>query len=196
MTAILEQYFLNKKPFVLSFEKFKKNIKISKMIQVDTNKALILNNVKEIVHFLTYAQNLEGGKDIARELCKLMLPISRSIVGNDLVNLFKMIDRYGINDDVRQLMINVAPNLMTIESQKIHQYKKANKDQDVQFAKINERLEKSDLANKIMILKKYESIYHQQPEMLKRPEASLSPLSYLMAEVFDEYQDDQVLVSQ
>ena len=46
-----------------------------------------------------------------------------------------------------------------------------------------------------MILKKYESIYHHQPELLKRPEASLSPLSYLMAEVFDEYQDDQVQVS-
>lgn len=63
------------------------------------------------------------------------------------------------------------------------------------FARINERLEKNDLANKIMILKKYESVYHHQPELLKRPEASLSPLSYLMAEVFDEYQDDQVQVS-
>jgi hypothetical protein len=40
---------MNKKPFVLSFEKFKKNIKISKIIQVDTNKSLISNNVKEIV---------------------------------------------------------------------------------------------------------------------------------------------------
>lgn len=48
------------------------------------------------------------------------MPLSRSIVGNDLVNLFKMIDRYGITEDVRQLMINVAPNLMTIEMQKIH----------------------------------------------------------------------------
>ncbi len=28
----LESFFLNKKPFILSFEKFKKNIKISKMI--------------------------------------------------------------------------------------------------------------------------------------------------------------------
>ena len=63
------------------------------------------------------------------------------------------------------------------------------------FTRINERLQKSDLANKIMILKKYESIYHHQPELLKRPEGSLSPLSYLMAEVFDEYQDDQVQVS-
>lgn len=49
-----------------------------------------------------------------------MLPHSRSIVGNDLINLFKMIDRYGITEDVRQLMINVAPNLMTIESQNLY----------------------------------------------------------------------------
>jgi hypothetical protein len=49
-----------------------------------------------------------------------MLPLSRSIVGNDLINLFKMIDRFGITEDVRQLMINVAPNLMTIESQSIY----------------------------------------------------------------------------
>jgi len=49
-----------------------------------------------------------------------MLPLSRGIVGNDLINLFKMIDRFGITEDVRLLMINVAPNLMTIESQSIY----------------------------------------------------------------------------
>lgn len=32
VTVVVEQYFLNKKPFILSFEKFKKNLKISKMI--------------------------------------------------------------------------------------------------------------------------------------------------------------------
>jgi hypothetical protein len=73
---------------------------------------------------MNQAPNFEGSKEIARDLCKMMLPISRSIVGNDLVNLFKMIDRYGITEDVRLLMINVAPNLMTIESQKIYQYER------------------------------------------------------------------------
>jgi hypothetical protein len=52
----------------------------------------------------------------------MMLPISRSIVGTDLVNMFKLIDRYGITEDVWHLMINVAPNLMTIETQNIYQY--------------------------------------------------------------------------
>jgi hypothetical protein len=45
-----------------------------------------------------------------------------------------------------------------------------------------------------MILKKYEGVYHHKPELLKKPEATLSPLSYLMAEVFEEYQDEQVMV--
>ena len=53
-TVVLESYFLNKKPFLLSFEKFKKNIKISKLIQHDTNKSLIQNNVREIVHFMVH----------------------------------------------------------------------------------------------------------------------------------------------
>jgi hypothetical protein len=32
VTVVVEQYFLNKNPLILSFEKFKKNLKISKMI--------------------------------------------------------------------------------------------------------------------------------------------------------------------
>ena len=47
------------------------------------------------------------------------MPISRSIVGDDLLNLFKMIDRYGVNDQVYQLLLNVSPNLMTIECKKV-----------------------------------------------------------------------------
>ena len=63
---------------------------------------------------------------------------SRSFVGKDLVNLFKMIDRYGITDDMLPLLINVAPNLMTIESQKIF----TDDNFDDRFIKINERMEK------------------------------------------------------
>jgi len=57
-----------------------------------------MNNFKEILHFMNYTPNFEGAKEVARELCKLMLPLSRSLVGRDLVNLFKMIDRYHILD--------------------------------------------------------------------------------------------------
>lgn len=81
---------------------------------------------------------------------------------------------------------------MTIESQKI--YNRYQSKPDERFQLINDRLEKQDVSNKKMILKKYEHIYRQQPELLKRPEASLSPLSYLMAEVLDEYTDEEVLM--
>ena len=37
------------------------------------------------------------------------------------------------------------------------------------------------MESKVNILKLYEGIFHQKPDLLKRPEASLSPLSYLMA---------------
>lgn len=55
VTAVLESFFLNKKPFILSFDKFKKNLKIAKMIQIDTSKELMKDNFREIVHFLTYS---------------------------------------------------------------------------------------------------------------------------------------------
>lgn len=71
VTVILETYFLNKKPFILSFEKFKKNIKISKMIQNETNKEIIQNNANEIITFMNASGlQLENGKEIVKELLK------------------------------------------------------------------------------------------------------------------------------
>ena len=191
ITMVLESYFLNKKPFLTSFDKFKSNIKISKLIQQDTNMALIQNNVREIVHFMIRSQHFEGAKDVAKELCKVLTPLSRSFVGKDLVNLFKIMGKYSLTDIMLPVLINVAPNLMTIESQNNF----LDDTVDKRFIKINERIKKQDLDNKKIILKKYEHLYHHKPELLKKPEASLSPLSYLMTEVLDEYTDDEVLVS-
>lgn len=71
MTVILETYFLNKKPFILSFEKFKKNIKISKMIQNETNKEIIQNNANEIITFMNASGlQLENGNEMVKELLK------------------------------------------------------------------------------------------------------------------------------
>ena len=67
-----------------------------------------------------------------------------------------MIDRYGITDEAVTLMLQVAPNLMTIESKKLSNGQSYG---DERFKVINERLEKEDLKNKIMILKKYEDIF-------------------------------------
>jgi hypothetical protein len=69
VTAVLESHFINKKPFILSFEKFKKNIKISKMIQLDTTKDLIQSNGNQIVHFMNYSfSQIESGKEIAKAI--------------------------------------------------------------------------------------------------------------------------------
>lgn len=106
-----------------------------------------------------------------------------------------MIDKYHILDDVRMLLVNVAPNLMTIQSPKLYDYSQHQGPlnlPDPRLTAINERLESQTLDSKIMVLKKYENVYHQEPALLKRPEASLSPLSYLMAEVLDKYTDEEV----
>lgn len=137
------------------------------------------------------SQHFEGAKDIAKELCKVVTPLSRSFVGKDLVNLFKMMGKYSLTDIMLPVLINVAPNLMTIESQNNF----LDDTVDKRFIKINERIKQQDLDNKKMIMKKYEHLYHQKPELLKKPEASLSPLSYLMTDVLDEYTDEEVLVS-
>ena len=123
VTAALESFFSNKKPFLTTFKDNKKNINISKIIQADTTKELIQDNFREIIHFMSYAPKIESSKDLTKQLCKIIEPNSRSIVGRDLVNLFKMIDRYNITEDVQPLLINVAPNLMTIESQKLFNYR-------------------------------------------------------------------------
>jgi hypothetical protein len=44
-------------------------------------------------------QNLESAKDIARDFCKVIHTHSRSLVGKDLVNLFKLIDKYSLIND-------------------------------------------------------------------------------------------------
>lgn len=46
-----------------------------------------------------------------------------------------------------------------------------------------------------MILKKYEHVYKHDSKLLKLPNASLSPLSSIMADLFDQFADEEVLVS-
>lgn len=63
-----------------------------------------------------------------------------------MVNLFKMIDKFGVTDESKTLLISVAPNLMTIESPTIYQWNQVSSSDaaDARFAEINERLLKSD----------------------------------------------------
>jgi hypothetical protein len=73
-----------------------------------------------------------------------------------------MFERYGIHDDARQLMLNVSPNLMTIERKNVNQQFNSGQPElpDKKFEEINQRQEHLDINRKIMILKHYEGIYH------------------------------------
>lgn len=83
---------------------------------MDTTKELIQSNAGRLVYFMNQSAQVENGKELAKQLSKALLPISRSIVGQDLVSLFKMIDKYGLTDESHDLLLSVAPNLMTIET--------------------------------------------------------------------------------
>ena len=86
------------------------------------------------------------------------MPISRSIVGDDLLNLFHMIDRYGVNDQVYQLLLNVSPSLMTIEGKKVTPQAVGEGQlqfTDKGFEEINQREEFVDTEKKVKILKLY-----------------------------------------
>lgn len=85
-------------------------------------------------------------------------------MGKNLVDLFKMVDKFGITDESKHLLISVAPNLMTIESPTIFQWRLTpEQNDDVKFADINAGLLKQDQEKKMTILKKYQYIYQQAP---------------------------------
>ncbi len=97
---------------------------------------------------MIHSRNLQGFKppEIYKEVCQTVLPQSRSIQGDDLLNLFLMFERYGINDEVRQLMLNVSPNLMTIEQKKVMENAMEGSNKvlefpDKRFEEINQRQE-------------------------------------------------------
>lgn len=75
---------------------------------------------------------------------------SRNLVGKDLLNLFKMIDKYGIVDETKTMIVNVAANFETIDSEKI-----MTSENDNIFDKLNEKLEKKELDKKLNIIKKF-----------------------------------------
>jgi hypothetical protein len=118
MTSILKVYYLKKKPHVASVEKLKRNLKINKMILSETNKDLINNNVSSIISFLNHCDK-ENGKAITKEFCK-NLTNSRNLLNEDIVNFVSLIEKYKLHDISRHHFISIAPNLMTIDSQKVN----------------------------------------------------------------------------
>ena len=54
--TILEHHYFGTKPVVQSFDKFRKNLRISKQILTEIDKSLISNNIQSIIQFLNHAQ--------------------------------------------------------------------------------------------------------------------------------------------
>ena len=99
----------------------------------------------------------------------------------------KMVDKYGILEDVKPLMVNVAANLQTIDRQKIVS---KSGELDEEFTAINQQIQQKENEIKNMIIKKYSVIQQlssKNPgdDPLRKEEAILSPLSKLMSDVLD-----------
>lgn len=117
---------------------------------------------------------------------------NRSIVGKDLLNLFTMIEKYGITENVHSLLVNIVANLQTIESVPINMFE--NFKEEV-FEEINEKTAEKEKEIKKKIIKKFMHILNKNNEaVLRKDEVTLSPLSKIMADVFEEYTDEEVLV--
>lgn len=95
------------------------------------NKSLITKNIGALIHFLTYT-NSDNNKQLATMLAQ-NITNGRSLVGEDLVNLFKMINKYGIADQVRPMLMIVASNLQTIDQTEVSPGQSLRDDQN--FAK-------------------------------------------------------------
>lgn len=127
----------------------------------------------------------EKSKELAALICNKMSN-GRRLVGKDLINLFKMIDKYGIHEDVKVLMVNEAANLETIDYQEIKGPAELKPSTDPVFSDINDKNSKKDYDMKLQIIRKFEHISNNDEHGLLRKEfITLRPLSKLMADVFD-----------
>ena len=91
--AILDSTILHKKPQIMNFDKLKRNIKLSKQIQT-VDPGLIKSNNAEIVNFLVN-NNLNNKKELVQQFFN-GINNARTFVAKDLINLLKLIDRYGL----------------------------------------------------------------------------------------------------
>ncbi len=67
-----------------------------------------------------------------------------------MVNIFKMIDKYGITEDVKPMIVKMAANLETIDEDKIRNY-----GEDETFNRLNEQMESKEIDMKKGIIKKF-----------------------------------------
>lgn len=120
---------------------------------------------------------------------------SRSLYQDDLANLFKLIykltrkHKLAQPKDFDHLVMNVATNLQTLS---VNLFSGEKKDT---FEALNAIELDEDRSLKKMILHTYKDIYKRDPSIFEdeKHSYSLSPLSSLMAEIFDSFEHNDVL---
>ena len=124
---------------------------------------------------------------------------SRSLYGNDLARLFKLIKQLQMNQHLSQdgsqydkLMMNVCSNLRTLSLDLLYDASENVQDNadhisDLNFKKENEARFEREREAKSLIFDMYKGIFERSPDLFrKHQEYSLSPLSSLMAELFND----------
>ena len=177
----LNHYYLGKKPLLLAtFEDPLQNKQLSKKIQAETNSYLIQQNIDSLISHLISQTQKQDGKELASLLCS-KITNGRSLVHENLMNLFVLVRKFGLLEEVKPLLVNVAANLETVESQLI-----TNPRKDPVFDQINMKIEADLVQNKKDILSLYMHLQMQDTEgLLQKEHAILRPLSKLMADLFD-----------
>ena len=195
LQSSLEFMYTGKKPFCVSFENLKRNLQASKNIQVESVPSISLNNISSIIQFMNHV-TFENGKEIALLICQ-GIQNGRTLVGEDLANLFRMFDQYAISEECLKLQVILLTNLQTLNAPLINltSYKQ-NKEDEI-FQSTNELIKSSDYQTKLRIIKKYEHLFRSKEgqELARKDILGLSSLSAIMADVFDQYSDEEVLVS-
>jgi hypothetical protein len=77
---------------------------------MDVTNALISKHIGGLIKYLTVTFSSENHKELAKSLAS-SIKNGRSLVGEDLLDLFKLVDKYSLLDNVRPLIMTVASNL-------------------------------------------------------------------------------------
>ena len=141
---------------------------------------------------------------------------SRNLYGVDLIRLFQLIEQLQANEYLSQdgsqydlLMMNVCSNLQTLSMDLLYDASenkagepKRNEEyhdelsSDLNFKRENDERFEREREAKLMIFDMYRKVFDRNPDLFRNhQEYSLSPLSNLIAELFEEFSPQDALKS-
>lgn len=150
---------------------------------MEVSNALISKHIGGLIKYLTVTVSSENHKELAK-LLATQIKNGRSLVGEDLLDLFKMIDKFSLLDMTKPLVMTVASNLQTIDKETI----RIATEENGNFARESDRREEANNENKRMIFNKYKSIYQSDPELVHN-ENGMGSLSQLIAGILPDFTD-------